>query len=62
MNFAMEDTQNSAPDALSTAKLGGPRRGPDAMSTTKRSDLLKTWDAALFTDMEIDYKQSLCNS
>ena len=40
MNYTMEDTQNSAPDTLPTAqaaKLGGARRGPDAMSTTKRS-------------------------
>jgi hypothetical protein len=40
MNYTMEDTQNSAPDMLPTAqaaKLGGARRGPDAMSTTKRS-------------------------
>lgn len=39
MNFAMEDTQNSAPGSLPTAqkaKLGASRKGPDAQSTTKR--------------------------
>jgi ubiquitin-conjugating enzyme E2 C len=39
MNYAMEDTQNSAPGALpaaQAAKLGAPRKGPDAQSTTKR--------------------------
>jgi ubiquitin-conjugating enzyme E2 C len=40
MSFEYEmDTQNSAPNTLPTAqaaKLGGPRKGPDAMSTSKR--------------------------
>jgi len=39
MDYAMEDTQNSAPGALpaaQAAKLGTARRGPDAQSTTKR--------------------------
>lgn len=38
MNYAMEDTQNSAPGDLppnQAAKLA-PRKGPDAQSTTKR--------------------------
>jgi ubiquitin-conjugating enzyme E2 C len=39
MNYDMEDTQNSAPGSLPAAqasKLGAPRKGPDAHSTTKR--------------------------
>jgi ubiquitin-conjugating enzyme E2 C len=39
MNYDMEDTQNSAPGILPSnqaAKLGAPRKGNDAQSTTKR--------------------------
>jgi len=39
MDYTMEDTQNSAPHSLpnvQAAKLGASRKGPDAMSTTKR--------------------------
>ena len=43
MNYDMEDTQNSAPGSLppvQASKLGAPRKGPDAQSTTKRLDVL----------------------
>lgn len=37
MAFDM-DSQNSVSDSVPNAKLGAARRGPDAVSTTKRSD------------------------
>lgn len=39
MNYAMEDTQNSAPGDVPPAQAAklAPRKGPDAQSTTKRS-------------------------
>jgi hypothetical protein len=60
MNYTMEDTQNSAPDMLPTAqaaKLGGARRGPDAMSTTKRSASTQI-NYPASTNLKQDYKLS----
>ncbi len=59
MNYDMEDTQNSAPGSLPSnqaAKLGGPRRGNDAHSTTKRS--VSRNPVNVFLLMFADYKPS----
>jgi len=51
MNYAMEDTQNSAPGSLplaQAAKLGAPRKTQDSHSTTKRlqTELMQLMTAA----------------
>lgn len=59
MNYDMEDTQNSAPGILPSnqaAKLGAPRRGNDAQSTTKRSVFCNAVTVVLL--MLVDYKPS----
>jgi hypothetical protein len=63
MNYAMEDTQNSAPGSLpaaQVAKLGAPRRGPDAQSTTKRSaeTAFAIFAPRYNTDSKIAYRPS----
>jgi len=59
MTYDMEDTQNSAPGILPSnqaAKLGAPRKGNDAQSTTKRSVSCPTATAILL--IFVDYKPS----
>lgn len=36
MDYTMEDTQNAAPDAQETTKLGAPSQKGDTQSVTKR--------------------------
>lgn len=62
MDYTMEDNQNSAPGSLPSAQAAklAPRR-PDTMSTTKRCVY---YHSAYFhhTNIQVDYKPSLCNS
>lgn len=36
MDYAAEDSQNSAPGSVEAAKFSSTRKGPDAQSVTKR--------------------------
>jgi ubiquitin-conjugating enzyme E2 C len=36
MDYTMEDTQNAAPDAQETSKLGSPSQKGDTQGVTKR--------------------------
>jgi hypothetical protein len=58
MDYAMEDTQNSAPGSLppaQAAKLGAPRKAQDAHSTTKRLVSLSNFTGIL-ANIEAAYK------